>query len=125
MPHNEQPNTPTWKDVACPKFHALGDRLAKLEAIQRGDEICQGKQARPSGQVEAMLAGERESCLRGQMEMVMRALGYSLQSVLTANPQLGDECELRVVVLRCGVDDDVQYGIDLGRRKALEEARKN
>ena len=114
---NPTPHGETWS----PEVHALGDGPSWGHTA--GDEICRAAARRPDR--SKRYGGERESCLRGQMEMVMRALGYSLQSVLNANPQLGDECELRVVVLRCGVDDDVQYGIDLGRQKALEEARKN
>ena len=114
-----------WQRVRCPKFHALGNMIARLEDQEAGIETTQGKQVRGDALTEPMLSGERLACLRGRIGLVMRVLMLSLQAVLECKPQHGDEVEVCTLVLVSGQDSDVQWGINRARERALEEVRKN
>lgn len=91
-----------WRQVRMTQYRTLGNRIAALEALERGmDPVASEDMVRTPG-AEVLLVGERQACLKAQIRMVLRALQASLQAVLDTRPQIGEECELVEVRRICG-----------------------
>lgn len=91
-----------WRQVQCRAYRSLGNRLAALEALERGLDLPGGDEIDRTPGAETMLAGERHACLKAQMRLVLRAMQASLQAVLDTRPQLGEDVRLVEVVRVCG-----------------------
>jgi len=85
-------------------YHRLGEMIARLEDAERG-EIIEGQKVRHEFGAEPLLPGERSACLKARCLLVQRAWLASLQAVVDAKPQLGDDVRLVEVVRVCAFED--------------------
>jgi hypothetical protein len=82
-----------WKQVGMREYRILGERIAVLEALARGETIVAPDRP-PTPGAEPLTIGEQQATVRGQLIMVLRGLRASLQAVLDTRPQLGEDCVL-------------------------------
>ena len=112
--HNDRPKPSRWRSVRMPAYHALGDAIAFLEAVERGDEDLHGDADKDPLNVENVTTAEDLACLRGACLRVLDATELSLEQARKFKPRRRQDLTL-VAVSAGGPVELQQRGLDRTR----------
>lgn len=91
-------------------YRALGNHIAAVLALERGELLTVSNDAPPLADGEPLGLAGQELHLRACLRLVRDALAHSLKAVVNCRPQIGDRVILVQVECISGLDTDERTG---------------
>lgn len=87
-----------WQRVRMSAYHTLGNMIATLEALERGDPV-ETREMAPGTQGEAATPAERYVCLKAACRLLLVAIERSIEMVCSRRVGMSEDlvvCEVRL-----------------------------